>query len=1091
MKNYPSSFSILIIFVLLTMVGMALLPRLNFCLQPFAGMQSLSIGVSWRNASPRVLEQEVTSKLEALVSRVRGIKEINSRSQQGYASIFLVLDKNTDPDAVRLELSGLVRQAYPSFPKGVSYPTIEQSIPESDQQRPLLSYTLNAPKQVHEIYDYYEKELKPVIQRTPGISKCELNGVMPMEWVITCNQKEMDALGIGVNHIQQAIGNCINRENLGFCKTANSNNKSTTIQLIIAGNMTDSIDFNRILIPTNQGRMVYLHNIATIEHRMQKPWEIYRINGLNSLVLDIYPTPGANNMAVAKQTKKILQTLEPHFPKGYNLLLVNNSSEYIRKELDNIYLRTFAALFILLLFIFIVTRRWKHLLMILFTLVANISIAAIFYYLFHIEIHLYALAGITVSLGLMTDNIIIMSEHIRSRGNIKAWLAIFAGTLATAASLIVIFFMDERVRLNLTDFAAVIIINQTVSLITALFLVPALMSKLQLEKRKKNIETKKIIRSPFPPSLKLLPFFFKYRTHRPIRLFHIYQRTLNMFHRFKFISITLLIFAFGLPVFLLPAKWEGERWFHAIYNTTIGSNTYNENIRPITDIALGGALRLFVNNVYEGSYFKEEQETVLFIHAQMPNGTTIAQIDKVMAGMELHLRRYPEIRMFRTSVYNRFASIEVYFTKSAEKGGFPYQLKNEAISKAIELGSADWRIYGVGNDGFNNDANENAGSYVIEMLGYNYDQLYQYAELLRDSLNRNARVKEVYILPEQTWKKPDNMGFSMSIDNEKLKLSGIDNRFVYGALQRAALTGLYAGQTQYKGKNEDIKIETAESLASDSWMLEHNMQQTNSTSFKFNNVGVIKQERLEQSICKKNQQFVLNLQFDYIGIDEFARSYINKAVVNFKPSLPVGYSVIFEKNRRWWGDKSIPPYWLILLIAGMIFFICAILFESLLQPFAVILTIPISYIGVFLTFYIFDLKFDQGGFAAFIMLTGLTVSAAIYILNDFDCLNRDWKKKLDINHSNDLGEFSKVKKIEKKMLQRFYFKAFHFKIIPILLTMLSTMLGFVPFLIGEKQPFWFSLAAGVIGGLLFSLIGIVLYLPLFLGVLRKKQYYNP
>jgi multidrug efflux pump subunit AcrB len=172
-------------------------------------------------------------------------------------------------------------------------------------------------------------------------------------------------------------------------------------------------------------------------------------------------------------------------------------------------------------------------------------------------------------------------------------------------------------------------------------------------------------------------------------------------------------------------------------------------------------------------------------------------------------------------------------------------------------------------------------------------------------------------------------------------------------------------------------------------------------------------------------------------------------------------------NRFVWSQQDKNQYWLLLLIAVMIFFICAVLFESLLQPFAVILTIPISYIGIFLTFYLFGLNFDQGGFAALVLLSGITVNAAIYILNDFNILRKQ-------NSGRNLTDM------------RLYFKAFNYKIIPILLTIVSTVLGFVPFLIGVKQPFWFTLSAGTIGGLFFSLIGIVFYLPMFLGIKGLK-----
>ena len=104
------------------------------------------------------------------------------------------------------------------------------------------------------------------------------------------------------------------------------------------------------------------------------------------------------------------------------------------------------------------------------SLAVNVAIAVIFYYAFGLEMQLYSLAGITVSLNLVIDNTIVMSDHYLRRGNRKAFMSVLAATLTTMGALVIIFFLDEKIRLNLQDFAAVVIINLGVSLLVALFL---------------------------------------------------------------------------------------------------------------------------------------------------------------------------------------------------------------------------------------------------------------------------------------------------------------------------------------------------------------------------------------------------------------------------------------------------------------------------------------------------------------------------------------------------------------------------------------------------------------------------------------------
>ena len=161
-----------------------------------------------------------------------------------------------------------------------------------------------------------------------------------------------------------------------------------------------------------------------------------------------------------------------------------------------------------------------------------------------------------------------------------------------------------------------------------------------------------------------------------------------------------------------------------------------------------------------------------------------------------------------------------------------------------------------------------------------------------------------------------------------------------------------------------------------------------------------------------------------------------------------------------------------LLIVVIIFFTCSVLFESFRQPLVIISLIPISFIGTFLTFYFSGVNFGTGGFASLVLLSGLVVNAAIYVINEYNGL-----VSRNIKRQNRLG------------LVWLYVKAYNYKIIAVLLTILSTVLGLVPFLIdGPKaEEFWFSFAIGTIGGLLFSLVALVFFMPVLMPFLFNKN----
>ena len=169
-----------------------------------------------------------------------------------------------------------------------------------------------------------------------------------------------------------------------------------------------------------------------------------------------------------------------------------DATEFIQNELDKIYVRTGLTILILLLFVLLITRNVRYLFLIVVSLSVNLCIAVIFFYLAGLEMQLYSLAGVTISLSLVIDNTIVMTDHIRNRHNRKAFLSILTATLTTIGALVIIFFLDEKIRLNLQDFAAVVIINLAVSLAIALFFVPAMIEKLGLGQKK---HAKKKVRS--------------------------------------------------------------------------------------------------------------------------------------------------------------------------------------------------------------------------------------------------------------------------------------------------------------------------------------------------------------------------------------------------------------------------------------------------------------------------------------------------------------------------------------------------------------------------------------------------------------------
>ena len=798
-RNF-SSFTLIVTFVCLSLIGVVLVPLLPVKLAPSRSLPGLTVSFSMPGNSSRVIEAEVTSKLEAMMARVKGIRKVNSTSDNGSGSISLELDKHADIDVTRFEVSTIIRQTWPQLPEGVSYPQISTRRSDDKASRPFITYTLNAPANPILIQQYAEENIKPVLGQLKGIYKVELNGATPMEWQLEYDSDQLSRLGITLQAVQRAINRHYEKEFLGICSIEKGAEGREWIRLVRTSTEKEmEFEPGAIQLQAEDGTMVTLDKLIKVRHVEERPQSYYRINGLNSVYLYITAEETANQLNLSGEVKHLMGELQQKMPPGYEVHISYDATEYIQKELDKIYFRTGLTVLILLLFVALITRNLRYLFLIVTSLAVNISVAVILYYAFGLEMQLYSLAGITISLNLVIDNTIVMTDHILHRRNLKAFVSVLAATLTTIGALVIIFFLDEKIRLNLQDFAAVVIINLAVSLFVALFFVPSMIDKIGLEKKKRRKRRRFLLRPTF---MKRLTVYFT----------RFYQGVIYYLCRFRVIACLLLLLGFGLPVFMLPEKMEGEGKWVEYYNKVFDNPTFKDKVKPVINKALGGSLRLFAEKVYEGSYFnRDEGEVVLSVYATLPNGSTLEQMNVLIKRMETYLSDFKEIRQFQTYIYNaRQANIQIYFTKENQRSGFPYTLKANIISKALTLGGGSWSVYGLQDQGFSNDVRESAGSFRVKLYGYNYDELSYWTEQLKEKLLLHRRIKEVTVNSEFSWWKDDYSEFYLDLDRLRMAKEHITATQLFAALRPVFGRDIYCGNVLFDSQTEQLKLSSVQ-----------------------------------------------------------------------------------------------------------------------------------------------------------------------------------------------------------------------------------------------------------------------------------------
>ncbi|MBO7418845.1 MAG: efflux RND transporter permease subunit [Bacteroidaceae bacterium] len=1014
--NRISSFSVIVSFVCLALVGLAMLPLLPVKLNPSRTLPGFTVSYTVPNSSSRVVEMEVTSRLESMLARIKGVKKIGSTSDNGSGSIKVELDKHVDIDAARFEASTIIRQTWPQLPDGMSYPVITMQVPDEENERPFMVYTLNASVAPIEIQRYAEENISPRLAQLDGVYRITLSGATPMEWQLQYDSRQLQSLGVTIDDITAAIQHHSQRVFLGT-HNMDAQGSQEWIRLTVAPEQDETV-FNPadIVVKASDGKLIHLDQLVKAIHVEAAPQSYYRINGLNSIYLTITANESVNQLELNKSIKAVMAGIIQQLPQGYEVHAGYDATEYIRKELDKIYYRSALTVLILLVFVWLISRRLKYLLLITVSLSVNIAVALIFYYLAGLEIQLYSLAGITISLNLVIDSTIVMADHYMHRHNLKAFLSVLAAALTTMGALVIIFFLNDNIRLNLQDFAAVVIINLAVSLLVALFFVPALIKMLKMEVRASVFKKKK----------------------GQLVFSRIYEVAVRYLARFRWAVCLLLIAAFAYGLYI------------------------------------------FINKVYNGSYFTRNDEVILYANANLPNGSTLDQMNTLIQRMEVFLSDFDEIKQFQTTIYNaNRASISIYFKDEYAHTGFPYLLKSRMTTQALQLGGGSWSIYGLADQGFSNDVRETAGSYQIRMYGYNYDELYSWAEKLKTKLLEHRRIQEVAITSEFSFWKDDYQEYYIHLDSEQMMNAGVTPSQLFSTLRPVFGRDLAVGSVSTPDGTERIKLTSLQSQEYDIWAMQNfplnpSGASASSTSpskvegvpegrgsifSKLSNLASVEKGQQPQRVVKENQQYRLCLQYEYVGAAEMGKRVQENELKAFAPMLPMGYTVEAVDYYGSWSKKDNRQYLLLLVVVAIIFFVTGILFNSWKQPLAIIFVIPVSYIGVFLTFYWFHLNFDQGGFASFVLLCGITVNASIYIINEYNNI----RKRYPLLSS-----------------ARAYVKAWNAKVIPIFLTVVSTILGFIPFMVGTAhEAFWFPLAAGTIGGLVMSVIAIFCFLPAF------------
>lgn len=1026
--------------VVLMVVGAALLPKLNIQYSPRSVNNSISVGFGYNGASSRVVEQEVTSKIEGALNSLDGVVNVSANSYYGGGSVTLSFKKGTKMEAARYNVATQIRQIYDKLPEGVSYPSISSSISGNSNSMTLLSYTINADMPSDKIVKYAQEIIVTPLSRIEGVESVSTSGAQPFEWLLTFDPNSLRAVGLSPTDLSAAFNEYFRNDIVGSSVIGD---KLMLIKLRTEGL---DVELERIPIKMVNGRMFYLGDFAKVTYREQLPNYYSRYNGLNTINLDVQSLEGVNSIEVAENVRNKMEELKDRFPDRFSIEMNYDASVQLKDEIHKIFKRSILSLLFLLGFVLLVSRSLKYFSVIALAITANLLAAVIFYYALGVDIEMFSMAGITVSLGIIIDSSIVMVDHYSYYKNKTVALSITGAMLTTIAALMIIFFLPDNQKRDLIDFVWVIIINLSLSMVIAFLFIPSLLDKIRLN------SNGGVTNSTYWYKRKLVNISGKY------------ERYISWGRAHRWIFIVVIILGFGLPIRILPSQVthkgtdDKKGGLVGLYNNTLGCKWYQKN-KEYFEMALGGAFNYFSNNLNSASYYRQpEPSKELRVQASMPEGCNVQQMNAVIVEMENWLSQFDEIESYRTSVNGVSGNITISFKKEYERGSFPYALKQSLWSKACGYGGATWSVNALDENDrtLSNSVYSTSFDHSIPLYGYNYDILYRFAEELIDTLLANKRVTAAGLQAGGYYNSAGSE-YYLDFDREKIVRNGLNVGKYYSFLGQQlydqSIRNVFDGE-----ENTPVRLASSEKDYFDLWHITNDMIDIDSVPTRMSDVGSITKRKTAINISRNNQEYVLNVGFNFVGSwDQSARMTENRVKILNK-TMPMGFRAGSD-GYYWSSSEKQKQAILILVVVIIIFMICSIIYESLVKPLVIILMIPLGLIGLFVSFPMLGVNFDQGGFAAIVMLCGIVVNAGIYIMSEFKTVSS---------------------KSRTTPLKR-YVKAYNRKIVPTLLTIVSTVLGLIPFLFdGRDEVFWFAFAIGVMGGMLFSVIALVAFLPIFM-----------
>ena len=943
----------------------------------------ITVSTSYPGANSDVIEAQITEPLEQSINGIDGIKIMSSTSREQQSQITVEFELSKDIDAAANDVRDRVSRVLRQLPPDIESPVIEKA--DADAVPIIIVFINSSTKSILDVNEFALNVISEKVQTIPGVSSTRLFGEKKYAMRLRFDPDKLQSYNLTPSDIQRVLS----QENLEL-PSGRIEGDNTELTIKTFGRLSTPQEFNNIIVKQQDGSIVRMSDIGLAEYGAENERNEVRGNGVIGVNVAILPQPGANVLNISEEFQKRFEQIKKELPPGIEAEVVFDFSSFVQKTVKEVEETIFIAFGLVVLIIYLFLRDWRS--TFIPVIAIPVSIIATFFLmdLAGFSINVLTLFGIILSIGLVCDDAIVVLENIYSKieqgmspiqAAYKGSKEIFFAVVSTTITLAAVFLPIMFLQ-GLTGR----LFREFAVVIAGSVMISAFVALTLSPMLSSRLLTK------HEPS-----FFYKITEPFFNWLNEFYRKSLEFFMSVRWVSFLIM----GLIIVLI--------YF-------LGS-TLKTELAPLEDRS---NLRVSLT-APEGSSFEFTKKYLRDIGQYVIDSIPEAAFPMEIAAGGGGAVNNGTVNIYLSDPEQRTKSQEEVFRKLSREVN-KYSGVRVSLSQPPTIG------------------NRFGGQPVqFVVLAQNYDKLVEALPVFLDEANKDPRLQFVDVNLKVN--KPE---ISLTIDREKaadLKVSVDD----IGRTLQIAFGGQRMGYFLKDGKQYQVIGQFSRENRDKPADLK--------SLFVKNSEG--KMIQLE-SLVRLDEQAVPTSRF------RFNRNVSATISAGLKPGFTLGdgnaamkeiagrvldesFSTAFSGQSKDFEESSSSLLYVFLFAIIIIYLVLAAQFESFVDPFIIILTVPLALAGALLSLWYFDMTINIFSQIGIIMLVGLVTKNAILI----------------VEFANQKKEEGLIKSdaVVQSALQRFR---------PILMTTSATILGILPIALGFGAGSRISLGIAVVGGLMFS-----------------------